>query len=157
MNSAKNVLIWTEEVTKIYNRRLPDEVLAVDRVSITVDRGDVAVLKGPSGSGKTSLLSLIGCMSRPTSGKVFVDGRDVAKLAESVLTRMRRKRFGFIFQQFNLVPNATVLENVILPLYPVGISLARILPFSAVETLSSGRSGYMLGSPKPPSLMTRSA
>ncbi len=121
MKEPAEALIWTEDVTKVYNPRLPDEVRAVDRVSVTIDRGDVAVLKGPSGSGKTSLLSLIGCMSRPTSGRIFVDGRDVAKLSESLLTAIRRETFGFIFQQYNLVPDASVLENVLLPLYPVGL------------------------------------
>ncbi len=121
MNSVGQALIRTEDVTKVYNPRLPDEVRAVDRVSVTINRGDVAVLKGPSGSGKTSLLSLIGCMSRPTAGRIFVDGRDVAKLSESLLTAIRRETFGFIFQQYNLVPDASVLENVLLPLYPVGL------------------------------------
>ena len=126
MKSAEKTLIWTEEVTKIYNPRLPDEVRAVDRVSIKINEGDVAVLKGPSGSGKTSLLSMIGCMSRPTSGRVFVDGRDVAKLSESLLTAIRRETFGFIFQQYNLVPEASVFENVLLPLYPVGLRVAQM-------------------------------
>jgi putative ABC transport system ATP-binding protein len=88
-----------------------------------VDRGEVLVLEGPSGSGKTSLLSLIGCMSRPTSGRVVVDGRDVAKLAEGELTRERRQRFGFIFQQYYLIPDLPVIENVLVPLYPIDMSL----------------------------------
>jgi len=116
-------LIETENVTKVYNPRRPDEMVAVGGVSLQIRRGEVVVLEGPSGSGKTSLLSLIGCMARPTSGRIAVDGRDVAKLSESMLTTVRRQRFGFIFQQFNLVSNVSVIENVLLPLYPVGISL----------------------------------
>jgi putative ABC transport system ATP-binding protein len=96
-------------------------VRAVDSVTMQVDQGEVLVLEGPSGSGKTSLLSLIGCMSRPTQGRIVVDGRDVAKLAESELTRERRQRFGFIFQQFHLIADLPVVENVVLPLYPTGV------------------------------------
>ena len=113
-------MILTEGVTKVYNPRRPDEVVAVDGVSMQVGRGEVVVLKGPSGSGKTSLLSLLGCMSRPTAGRIVVDGRDVAKLAEGVLTRVRRQEFGFIFQQLHLIPDLSVVENVLLPLYPTG-------------------------------------
>jgi putative ABC transport system ATP-binding protein len=98
-------------------------VRAVEAVTMHVDRGEVLVLEGPSGSGKTSLLSLIGCMSRPTSGRIVVDGRDVAKLAESELTRERRQRFGFIFQQFHLIPGLPAIDNVLVPLYPTEVSL----------------------------------
>ena len=102
MNGTDGSLIHTENVTKVYNPRRPDEVCAVDRVTVGVGRGEIVAIKGPSGSGKTSLLSLIGCMARPTSGSIVVDGRDVAKLSEEVLTGVRRKKFGFIFQQFSL-------------------------------------------------------
>jgi putative ABC transport system ATP-binding protein len=81
-------------------------------------------LKGPSGSGKTTLLSLIGCMGRPTSGRIVVDGKDVAKLPERFLALIRRETFGFIFQQFNLIRDISVLENVLLPLYPLETSFA---------------------------------
>jgi len=112
-------LIQTEDVTKIYNPGRPDEIKALSDASLSIERGEVIVLKGPSGSGKTTLLSLIGCMSRPTSGKIVVEGRDVAKLPEHFLTDIRRKTFGFIFQQFNLIRNVSVMENVLLPLYPL--------------------------------------
>lgn len=118
MTDGGTRFIATEGVSKTYNPRRADEVRAVDGVSMHVDRGEVLVLEGPSGSGKTSLLSLIGCMSRPTAGRIVVDGRDVAKLAEMELTRERRRRFGFIFQQFHLIADLAVLENVLLPLYP---------------------------------------
>lgn len=126
MNGLAETLIRTEDATKVYNPRRPDEVLAVDRVSVRVARGEVVVLKGPSGSGKTSLLSLVGCMARPTSGRVVVDGRDVAKLAEGALTGVRRQKFGFIFQQFNLIPDVSVLENVMLPLYPIDVGMGEM-------------------------------
>lgn len=117
--SSTQSLILLEEVTKTYHGGRPDEVRAVTGASLRIERGEVAVLQGPSGSGKTSLLGLIGCMSRPTSGRVFVAGRDVAKLPEKFLTEVRRRTFGFIFQQFNLIGNVSVFENVLLPLYPV--------------------------------------
>ncbi len=115
MNSPDPSLIFTEDATKVYNPRRPDEVCAVDRVTVAVARGEVVALKGPSGSGKTTLLSLIGCMARPTSGRIVVDGLDVAKLSEEVLTKVRRRKFGFIFQQFNLISDLPVLDNVMLP------------------------------------------
>jgi len=126
MTGSERSLIHTEEATKVYNPRQPDEVCAVDRVTVRVERGEVVALKGPSGSGKTTLLSLIGCMARPTSGRVVVDGRDVARLSEEVLTRVRREKFGFIFQQFNLISDLSALDNVMLPLYPVNVRPAEM-------------------------------
>ncbi len=114
-------LIEVDNVAKIYNPGLADELTAVNAASLSIENGDVAVLTGPSGSGKTSLLSLIGCMARPTSGRIFVDGRDVVKLPERFLTDIRRQTFGFIFQQFHLIRDLTVLENVLLPLFPLTI------------------------------------
>jgi putative ABC transport system ATP-binding protein len=122
MTAGHERFIATDGVSKTYNPRRADPVRAVDAVTMHVDRGEVLVLEGPSGSGKTSLLSLIGCMSRPTSGRIVVDGRDVAKLAESELTMERRQRFGFIFQQFHLIADLPVIENVLVPLYPTEMS-----------------------------------
>jgi putative ABC transport system ATP-binding protein len=114
-------LIRTREVTKIYNARQPDEVRAVDGISLDVVRGEVVVLKGPSGSGKTTLLSIIGCMTRPTSGRVEVGGRDVARLPERFLAAIRRRTFGFIVQQYNLIRDLSLRENILLPLYPLAM------------------------------------
>jgi putative ABC transport system ATP-binding protein len=121
-----DALIRTEEATKVYNRGSPDEVLALSQVSVEIGRGEVAVLRGPSGSGKTTLLSLLGCMSRPTSGRVIVDGRDVGKLPERFLTAVRRREFGFVFQQFHLIRRVSVLDNVLLPLYPIPMRVAEM-------------------------------
>jgi len=115
-------LIEVEKVSKVYNPGMADELTALDTVSLSIDSKEVAVLTGPSGSGKTSLLSLIGCMARPTEGKIFVDGKDVVKLPERFLTDIRRQKFGFIFQQFHLIRELTVLENVLLPLFPLDIN-----------------------------------
>lgn len=117
-------LIRAESVSKIFHPHRPEEMRAVTDVSLAVDEGTVAVLKGPSGSGKTTLLSLVGCMTRPTSGRLEVAGREVGRLPERFLTEVRRSTFGFIFQQFHLLPQVSVLENVLLPLYPLPAGLA---------------------------------
>lgn len=121
-----DTIIKTENITKIYNPGMPDEIKALNSVSIVIRKGEVAVLKGPSGSGKTSLLSLIGCMARPTEGKVSVQGKDVSKLPERFLTGIRRRTFGFVFQQYNLIRDISVIENVMLPLYPADMKLSVI-------------------------------
>lgn len=121
-----DAVIRTDKVTKIFNPAMPDEVRAIVGVSMEIIKGEVVVLKGPSGSGKTTLLSLIGCMSRPTEGRIIVNGKDVAKLPERFLTGVRRRTFGFIFQQFNLIKGISVLENVMLPLYPTDIRISEI-------------------------------
>jgi putative ABC transport system ATP-binding protein len=110
--------ITTRNVRKVYNPGKPDEMTALHDISVQIDRGGMTALKGPSGSGKTSLLSAIGCMSRPTEGKILIDGKDVVKLPERFLAEMRRKKFGFIFQHFHLIRNLSVLDNILLPLYP---------------------------------------
>jgi len=111
-------VIRCEKTTKVYNRGKPNEVVAVRGVSLEIRGGEVAVLRGPSGSGKTTLLTLIGCAARPTSGRVFVLGREVSRLPERFLTRFRREHVGIIFQQFNLIPELSVLQNVVVPLVP---------------------------------------
>jgi putative ABC transport system ATP-binding protein len=85
------------------------------------------VLRGPSGSGKTTLMTLIGCLARPTSGRVRLQGRDVSGMTERFLTDLRRRTFGFVFQQFNLVRGLTVEENVMLPAYPLGVPRRELL------------------------------
>lgn len=113
-------MIELRNVRKVYNEGRPDELVAIDGVSLEIAPHTVTVLRGPSGSGKTSLLSLIGAMARPTSGRIVVDGREITSLPERFLTDVRRKTFGFVFQQGNLVRGVTTLENVMLPAYPLG-------------------------------------
>ncbi len=119
----KETIIKTEELTKYYNKGMANEVPAVKGVSVGIKRGDFAVLKGPSGSGKTTLLSLVGCMTRPTSGSITVEGRDISHFPERFLTDIRRKTFGFIFQQFHLIQGMSVLQNVMIPLLPTDIDI----------------------------------
>src|SRR4030043_2007221 len=107
-------------VRKVFNQGKPNEFVAVHGVSLSIDSNKVTVLKGPSGSGKTTLLSLIGCMARPTSGRIKLLDREITSLPERFLTEIRRKTFGFIFQQFNLIKGITALENAMLPSYPLG-------------------------------------
>lgn len=114
-------LLAARDVRKVFNEGRPDELVAVDGVSAEIDAGAITVLRGPSGSGKTTLLTLLGCMARPSSGRIALDGEDVSGLPERFLTDLRRRTFGFVFQQFNLVRGLTVLENVMLPAFPLGV------------------------------------
>ncbi len=115
-------MIQLKNVTKIFNRHRPDEFVALDDLSLILGPRTVTVFKGPSGSGKTTLLSIIGCMAKPTTGRVFLDEREITSLPERFLTQIRRKTFGFIFQQFNLIKGISAIENVMLPAYTsVGI------------------------------------
>ena len=119
-------MIILKEVRKVFHSGRPSEYVAVDGVSLEVAANQMTVLKGPSGSGKTTLLSLIGCMARPTSGRIFLAEREITSLPERFLTDIRRRTFGFIFQQFNLLSGLSVLENVLLPAYPLGESLSTL-------------------------------
>jgi len=113
-------MIELTNIRKVFNQNQPNEFVAIHGISLLINAHQATVLKGPSGSGKTTLLSLIGCMSRPTSGRIKLSGREITSLPERFLTEIRRKTFGFIFQQFNLIKGLTALENVILPAYPSG-------------------------------------
>lgn len=107
-------------IRKVFNINKPNEFVAIDGVSLLIECNKVTVFKGPSGSGKTTLLSIIGCMARPTSGRIKVLGNEITSLPERFLTEIRRKTFGFVFQQFHLIKGISVLENVMLPAYPSG-------------------------------------
>jgi putative ABC transport system ATP-binding protein len=109
------VVIQFQEVTKIYP--LPGgDVVALDHVSLEIRQGDFIAIMGPSGSGKSTLLNLMGCLDTPTAGQLFIKGRDVGSMSDDELTGLRRDHIGFIFQQFNLIPLLTALENVQYPL-----------------------------------------
>ncbi len=96
-------------------------IKALDGIDIEVNRGDFVAIMGPSGSGKSTSMNMIGSLDTPTSGHVFLDGEDISKLSESRLAQLRGKKIGFIFQQFNLIPNLTAIENVALPLLFQGV------------------------------------
>jgi putative ABC transport system ATP-binding protein len=110
------------DVSKAFNQGRPNEFWAIRDLSLEIQPNQVTCLKGASGSGKTTLLSMIGCLSRPTSGRIILGDRALSGLPERFLTDIRRHTFGFIFQQFNLIQGLSLLENVMLPAYPLGLN-----------------------------------
>ena len=121
-------MIQLQNIRKVFNEGRPNEYIALHDLSLTIAAHQVTVLKGPSGSGKTTLLSLLGCMARPTAGRIELQGREITSLPERFLTDIRRKTFGFIFQQFNLLGGISVIENVMLPAYPLGEPFSTLKP-----------------------------
>jgi putative ABC transport system ATP-binding protein len=124
------------------------DVRAVDGVDLAIDAGEFVALEGPSGSGKTTLLQLLGALDRPTSGHVFFEGRDLAKLRDNELAELRLRAFGFVFQQFNLIPTLTALENVEVGLAPAGIARKELRERSLAllgEVGLAGRAGHLPG------------
>ncbi len=113
-------MIDLKHVTKVFNKGNSNEFTAINDVSLSIIAGKMTVLKGPSGSGKTTALSIIGAMTKPTSGRVDIFGREITSLPERFLSQIRREHFGFIFQNFNLIKGITTLENVMIPAYPCG-------------------------------------
>ncbi len=108
------------DIRKVFKAGKPNEFVAVDGISLRIESEKMTVFRGPSGSGKTTLLSMVGCLSRPTSGRIRLNGREITSLPERFLTEIRQNMFGFIFQQCNLIKGMTVLENVMIPAYPRG-------------------------------------
>jgi putative ABC transport system ATP-binding protein len=115
------MIVETVELTKIYKMG-PSEIRALDGVNLAIEKGEFLSVMGRSGSGKSTLLNLIGCLDRPTSGTVILDGVEVTRLPKGKLPQIRREKVGFVFQQFNLIPTLTALENVELPLRYAGVS-----------------------------------
>ena len=114
-------LIELRNVYKIYSEGLESEVRALDGVSLDIEKGEFVAVVGQSGSGKSTMMNVLGCLDIPTRGTYHLDGVDVLELSDKQLSRIRNKQIGFIFQQYNLIQNLTVLENVELPLIYQGI------------------------------------
>ena len=107
-------ILQTTELKKYYGTK-PNITKALDGVNLSVEQGEFVAIVGTSGSGKSTLLNMIGGLDVPTSGKVIVDGRDLSTLKDEQLTIFRRRKIGFIFQNYNLVPVLNVFENIVLP------------------------------------------
>jgi len=108
-------ILKTTDLKKIYGSG-ENEVRALDGVNLEVEKGEFVAVVGTSGSGKSTLLHMLGGLDRPTSGKVIVDGKDIFSLKDEALTIFRRRKIGFVFQAYNLVPVLNVYENIVLPI-----------------------------------------
>ncbi len=114
-------IIETHNIAKVY-RMGNNEVRALQSISITINKGEYVAFMGPSGSGKSTLMNIIGCLDTPTSGTYILNNHVVSEMTENELAEVRNKEIGFVFQTFNLLPRATALENVALPLIYAGYS-----------------------------------
>src|SRR5512141_1463436 len=118
-------LYTLEGVSKFFQRG-PTTVRALDGIDMAIEPGEFVALEGPSGSGKTTLLQLLGALDRPSSGRVLFEDRDLATMPDNGLAELRLRSFGFVFQQFNLIPTLTAVENVEAKLAPTGVSDAEV-------------------------------
>lgn len=112
-------IIETKDIQKTYKMGA-EEVRALRSVSITINKGEYVAFMGPSGSGKSTLMNIIGCLDTPTAGTYILNDKDVSDMTENELAEIRNKEIGFVFQTFNLLPRASCLENVALPLIYAG-------------------------------------
>ncbi|MHA1333726.1 MAG: ABC transporter ATP-binding protein [Candidatus Odinarchaeia archaeon] len=125
MASEMDSIIIARDVSKEY-RRGREIVRAVKNVNMEIKRGELVCIYGPSGSGKTTLLNILSGLDQPTKGKVILDGTDTSVLDERLFPKIRREKIGFIFQDFNLIPDLTTIENVEAPLWPTKLSSKEI-------------------------------
>lgn len=115
MTKTNKTIIELKNVWKIYQMG-EEEVKALSGMNMEVKKGEFLSLMGPSGSGKSTAMNMIGCLDVPTKGNIFLEGKDIAKMSESDLAQIRGRKIGFIFQQFNLIPTLTAIENITLPM-----------------------------------------
>ncbi len=127
-------LLQTKELTKIYGRE-PNLVKALDGVSMEVREGEFVAIVGSSGSGKSTLLHMLGGLDRPTSGEVHIGGKSLFEMNDDELTVFRRRKIGFVFQQYNLVPILNVYENIVLPIELDGNAVDKTYLEHIVKTL----------------------
>ena len=117
----KKTIIKLENVWKIYKMGNVD-VKALRGIDLSIKEGEFVSIMGPSGSGKSTCVNMVGCLDVPSKGRIFLDGHNIAHLSESELAQIRGRKIGFIFQQFNLIPTLTAIENVMLPMVFQGYS-----------------------------------
>ena len=127
-------ILQTEGLKKYYGTG-DTEVRALDGIDLTVERGEFVAIVGTSGSGKSTLLHMLGGLDRPTAGKVTVDGKDIFALKDEELTIFRRRKIGFVFQSYNLVPVLSVWENIVLPIQLDGRAVDETFVREVVATL----------------------
>lgn len=127
-------ILQTQNLKKVYGTG-PTAVHALDCIDLSVEKGEFIAVVGTSGSGKSTLLHMLGGLDRPTSGKVFVDGKDIFSLKEEALTIFRRRKIGFVFQSYNLVPVLNVYENIVLPIELDGKKIDKHFVQNILETL----------------------
>jgi putative ABC transport system ATP-binding protein len=131
-------MIELDNITKVY-RMGEVEVYALNGVTISIEQGEMLSIIGTSGSGKSTLLNLLGCLDRPSSGSYRLDGTDVSRLNDNRLAELRNKRFGFVFQDFNLLRRSTALSNVELPLVYGGSGNKHLKAMEALERVGLAR------------------
>lgn len=120
------IIIKAEKVTKIFNKGRHNETMALREISLKISRNSATLLRGPSGSGKTTLLTLLGALSKPTSGSIICLEQNLTHWQETFLTAFRRRHMGIIFQNFNLIQKMSVFDNIALPLIPLPLSASHI-------------------------------
>jgi putative ABC transport system ATP-binding protein len=132
-------LIRLEEIIKTYGSG-ETEVHALSGVNLTIETGEYCSIMGASGSGKSTMMNIIGCLDRPTSGRYYLDNQDVAGLEEKQLAHIRNRKLGFVFQQFHLLPQVSALENVMLPMVYANVPMAerRERAIAALERVGLG-------------------
>ena len=130
-------ILKTEDLKKYYGNK-ENEVHALNGVNFYVEEGEFVSIVGTSGSGKSTLLHMLGGLDRPTSGKVFVDGKDIFSLKDEALTIFRRRKIGFVFQSYNLVPVLNVYENIVLPIELDGNKVDKAYVNDLIEILGIG-------------------
>ena len=130
-------ILETKDLRKVYGSG-DTEVRALDGVDLTVEKGEFVAVVGTSGSGKSTLLHMLGGLDRPTSGTVTVDGRELSALKDEELTIFRRRKIGFVFQNYNLVPVLNVYENIVLPIQLDGKAPDKGYVDQIIETLGLG-------------------